>query len=189
MTDADDAEPSVESRWYDTDQQCNRLGAAFEAIETFIGERERLRGKDKEMKYSVVGFSEAAQVLLEHGEGSDVPESLAPLVPEGHQTNYSAALKAILEHNLLIDEGFVRNDIIFLSDGDVNADVETLDDTLLEILNSGKRFVTLHTVHLGSEGGKERLRDMARQGGGIYGEANNLTELLLAFQLLGGQPV
>jgi hypothetical protein len=189
----DDAKPTPQTFWALSEGHDNRLGAVFEAIERFIEERNNQFDEKTlaELKYSFIQFSDYALLvgdtkvpLMQPG---DIREAFQELDPIGG-TSYSSALGTILEAGLLENDDWTRNDIIFLSDGDNNTDQETLPFMMKEILESPIRFVTIHTVHLGPEGGKEELKRIARQGGGIFSDATSLTELVLAFRLLAGKP-
>eukprot|EP01125_Pyxidicula_operculata_P015542 TRINITY_DN5280_c2_g2_i2.p1 TRINITY_DN5280_c2_g2~~TRINITY_DN5280_c2_g2_i2.p1 ORF type:complete len:808 (-),score=151.87 TRINITY_DN5280_c2_g2_i2:57-2480(-) len=176
----------------------NRLGAVLEAIQAFMERRKR---EEETVDNRIMSGTKYSAILVTHSPllidhpitGPNDIHTMDQVIDPIGGTNYLSALNLIKESHLIPKDNPNKppetlHTIIFLSDGEDKSDIESCRRLIDELLNSAA-FVTLHTIHVGSDRkGRERLIEMANQGGGIFSQASNLEQLLMTFQLLACQP-
>jgi len=139
--------------------------------------------------YTLIQFDSTAQLVFENKQLSS-SHDLVPLVssicPVG-KTAYLSALDLLHKNNLIKGAADKRYEIIFLSDGEDSGNKGSVMK-LIEQIEQSAKYVTLHTVYLGSNNaGKGLLKEMATAGGGSFNIASDLKSLLMAFQFLAGK--
>jgi Ca-activated chloride channel family protein len=142
-------------------------GAPMEHVrEGLLRMREGLEPEDR---VTLVGFSDAAEVLVEQvaGDSGELAAAIANMTPAGN-TNIYAGLRTAYELTDAYAQDGWQNRVILVSDGEATAGI-TSDAVILDLAQSwGELGYGLTTVGLGESFDVELMRELAELGSGSF---------------------